>query len=32
MPTGTVIKHDGYHFDVVLEQRNTGQEVNAEKA
>ena len=30
--TGTASEHDGHHFDEVLDQRNTGKEVNADKA
>ncbi len=32
MATGTASEHDGHHFDEVLDQRNTGKEVNADKA
>ncbi|QNP50400.1 IS5 family transposase [Diaphorobacter aerolatus] len=30
--TGTASEHDGHHFDEVLDLRNTGKDVNADKA
>jgi len=30
--TGTASEHDGHHFDEVLDMKNTGKEVNADKA
>ena len=30
--TSTASEHDGHHFEEVLDQRNTGKEVNADKA